>query len=54
MVTSANANVRLPAPQTVVVDYSAPNVAREMAVHHIRSTVLGDVARRALGSSATR
>ena len=24
MVTSANANVRLPAPQTVVVDYSAP------------------------------
>jgi len=48
MVTSANANVRLPAPQTVVVDYSAPNVAKEMAVHHIRSTVLGDVAARAL------
>ena len=44
MVTSANANVKLPAPQTVVVDYSAPNVAKEMAVHHIRSTVLGDVA----------
>ncbi|WP_054543686.1 arginine--tRNA ligase [Aeromonas dhakensis] len=34
--------------KTVVVDYSAPNVAKEMAVHHIRSTVLGDVAARAL------
>ncbi len=30
------------APKTVVVDYSAPNVAKEMAVHHIRSTVIGD------------
>jgi arginyl-tRNA synthetase len=29
-------------PKTVVVDYSAPNVAKEMAVHHIRSTVIGD------------
>ncbi|MDO2949165.1 arginine--tRNA ligase [Aeromonas simiae] len=45
---SATASVKMPAPQTVVVDYSAPNVAKEMAVHHIRSTVLGDVATRAL------
>lgn len=29
-------------PKTVVVDYSSPNVAKEMAVHHIRSTVIGD------------
>ena len=32
----------------VVVDYSAPNVAKEMAVHHIRSTVIGDAVVRVL------
>ena len=48
LVTSDNANVKLPAPQTVVVDYSAPTWPKEMAVHLIRSTVLGDVAARAL------
>ena len=35
-------------PQTIVVDYSAPNVAKEMAVHHIRSTVIGDAVTRTL------
>ena len=29
-------------PQTVVVDYSAPNVAREMHVGHLRTTIVGD------------
>jgi arginyl-tRNA synthetase len=29
-------------PKTVVVDYSAPNVAKEMHVGHLRSTIIGD------------
>jgi arginyl-tRNA synthetase len=35
-------------PQTVVIDFSSPNVAKPMHVGHIRSTVLGDCLARAL------
>lgn len=34
--------------QTVVVDYSAPNVAKEMHVGHLRSTIIGDAVVRTL------
>jgi hypothetical protein len=35
-------------PETVVVDYSAPNVAKEMHVGHLRSTIIGDAIARLL------
>lgn len=40
--------VDLPAKQKVVVDYSAPNLAKEMHVGHLRSTIIGDAVVRGL------
>jgi arginyl-tRNA synthetase len=36
-------------PERVVVDYSAPNTAKEMHVGHLRSTIIGDALARVLG-----
>ncbi len=35
-------------PQTLVIDYSAPNLAKEMHVGHLRSTIMGDALARIL------
>jgi len=35
-------------PQTVLIDYSSPNVAKEMHVGHLRTTIVGDALARIL------
>jgi arginyl-tRNA synthetase len=42
------------APETVVVDYSSPNVAKEMHVGHLRSTIIGDSLARVLAAVGHR
>jgi len=41
-------------PQTVVVDYSGPNVAKQMHVGHLRSTIIGDAISRVLEFEGNR
>jgi arginyl-tRNA synthetase len=41
-------------PQVVVIDYSAPNVAKQMHVGHLRSTIIGDCLNRVLTAAGHR
>ena len=53
-VAAAPANTE---PQTIAIDYSAPNVAKEMHVGHLRTTVVGDALARThefLGNTVIR
>ena len=41
-------------PRTVVVEYSSPNVAKEMHVGHVRTTIIGDALARILDFTGER
>ena len=42
------------APRTVIVEYSSPNIAKEMHVGHLRSTIVGDAIARVIDFTGHR
>ncbi len=40
---------RIDTPEKIVIDFSGPNIAKQMHVGHLRSTIIGEALRRLLG-----
>ncbi len=41
-------NIELPSPETIVIDYGGPNIAKPLHVGHLRSAVVGESVKRML------
>ena len=48
MASDGHHGIRLPKPETIIIDYGGPNVAKPLHVGHLRSAVIGESIKRIL------